>query len=61
MGGVRGTGDVMRDARLPVMEKKIEGMDWGFGGATGVYSIGTKETAKLRKGRMDRKRAGREW
>lgn len=28
MGGVRGTGDVMRDARQPV-RKKMEGMDGG--------------------------------
>lgn len=51
----------MRDARLPVREKKIEGMDWGVWGGTGLYSFGTKETAKLRKGRMDRKSASREW
>lgn len=32
MGGVRGTGDVMRDAQLPVREE-MEGTD---GGSTGV-------------------------
>lgn len=41
--------------------KKIEGIDWGVWGGAGLYSIGTKETAKLRKGRMDRKSASREW
>lgn len=53
MGGVRGTGDVMRDARLPV-RKKIEGRDgWVWRGGTVVYPLGTEEAAIVR--------AGREW
>lgn len=55
MGGVRGTGDVMRDARLPV-RKKIEGRD-GLGGlrrgGSVLYPLGTEEAAIVR--------AGREW
>lgn len=47
MGGVRGTGDEMRDARLPVRVKN-GGQGWG---GVQVCNSGTKEAEKLRKGR----------
>lgn len=46
MGGVRGTGDEMRDARLPVRVKN-GGQGWGVQ----VCNSGTKEAEKLKKGR----------
>lgn len=45
MGGVRGTGDVMRDARLPVMEKKNRGHE--IGGLGGVLACTPLEPRRL--------------
>lgn len=54
---MRGTGDEMRDARIPARVKKMEGTD---GGGAGTLELGRLGNF-FKKGRMNRKRAGREW